>query len=89
MVLEKNFKLMKQSLIIFNIGESKNIDFFIDTIQKSFIKVKDGGFILVTFDTPYMWENNICWEGKLNTIFRTNLYSDKFWEYFGSGAIRY
>ena len=80
---------MKKSLIIFNIASSANVEYFKSKILESFDQIVEGRYILVIFDVPFRWEKSICWEGALNEVFRTSLYKDDDWGFFGSGAIRY
>lgn len=80
---------MKKSLIIFNISSSTNVEYFKTKILDSFNQIEEGRYILVTYDVPFLWEKSICWEGILNEVFRTSFYVNDFWEFFGSGTIRY
>lgn len=78
-----------KSLIVLDISDSRNIDFFTSKISEIENELMDGRYLLIHYKIPKKWQPEICWEGIMNSILRGDNYESLNWEFFGSGSIRF
>ena len=87
--LMQQVNMPNNALVIIDIAESTNVDFFISKIDEVSQKVMDGRYLLIHYKIPKKWQPTICWEGIVNSKLRGLNYENNLWDFYGSGAIRF